>query len=62
MSGGGGASHGGMQRSLEMIKRMARGESPYQDRFEELLPLVVLGVVLVGVLVFLIYRLVSWLL
>ena len=55
-------SHGGMQRSLEMMKEMARsGGRLERDRFDHFLPYVVLTVVGIGVAVFLVIRLIMWL-
>lgn len=57
-----GPSHGGMQRSLEMMKQMARtGGPPDRDPVEHALPLIVGGIVGVVVAVFLILRVVVWL-
>lgn len=55
-------SHGGMQRSLEMMKEMARsGGKLERDGFEHVLPYVALAVVGLGVAVLLVIRLVAWL-
>lgn len=56
-------SHGGMQRSLEMMKEMGRtGGKLERDPFDHFLPYVVLGIVGIGVVIFLVVRLVMWLL
>jgi preprotein translocase subunit Sss1 len=57
-----GPSHGGMQRSLEMMKQMARsGGKPDRDEVEDALPYIVLGLVGIGVVCFLLVRAVMWL-
>lgn len=56
------SSHGGMQRSLEMMKEMVRnGGKLERDRLEHFLPYVALAIVGFGVAVFLVIRLVTWL-
>lgn len=57
-----GASHGGMQRSLEMMKRMARtGRGPDRDPVEEHLPMFVLQLVGVVLLVVVLLWFLRWL-
>jgi len=57
-----GPSHGGMQRSLEMMKQMARsGGKPDRDQVEEVLPFLALGLAGAGVVAFLVVRALQWL-
>jgi len=51
-----------MQRSLEMMKQMARsGGKPDRDQVEEFLPLLALGLAGAGVVAFLVVRALQWL-
>lgn len=57
-----GPSHGGMQRSLEMMKQMARtGKGPDRDAVEHHLPIIVLKLVGGVILVVLVFRFLAWL-